>query len=127
MTPHDSGGVSVGAAKPALTLNLLLGIWLFISPWVFGYYSDPSAWDSWIVGALIAIFALIRMSNPGGLPFFSWLNMLLGAWTIASPWIFSYTGETARFVNSLVIGSLVLILAFAAWRAVPRMPIRRPS
>ncbi len=114
------------SARPVIILNILLGIWFFISPWVYGYQSDPSAWNSWIVGGLIALFAIIRISNPGGLPFFSWLNMLLGAWTIASPWIFSYTGETARFVNALCVGILVLIFAFAGWRSVSRMPLQRP-
>jgi hypothetical protein len=126
MTPNEQTGPIVSSARPVITLNLLLGIWFFISPWVYGYYSDPRAWNSWIVGALIAIFAMIRLSNPAGLPFFSWLNMLLGAWTIASPWIFSYTSEVPRFVNSLCVGALVLIFAIAGWRAAPRMPIQRP-
>jgi hypothetical protein len=125
MTPNESFQPRLGAAKPAAVLNLLLGIWLFISPWVYGVYSNSNSWNSWIVGALIAIFAMIRLSNPGGLPFFSWLNMLLGAWTIASPWVFSYVNDTPRFVNSLCVGGLVLILAFTAWKATPRLPLQR--
>ena len=29
--------------KAAATINILLGIWLFISPWVFGAYTNPNA------------------------------------------------------------------------------------
>jgi len=39
------------------------------------------------------------------------LNLILAAWIIASPWIYSYTSETSRFVNSVCIGVLILILA----------------
>lgn len=115
----------LGAAKPAAVINLLLGIWLFISPWVYGVYDNPNSWNNWIVGALIVIFASVRLSNPGGLHFASWLNMLLGAWTFASPWIYGYTGDTSRFVNSLCVGVLVFILATTAWKAHPRMPVPR--
>jgi SPW repeat len=41
-------------------LNLLLGAWIFVAPWVLGFAtgSQPAAgaaaaWDHWIVGALI--------------------------------------------------------------------------
>jgi hypothetical protein len=35
-------------------------IWLFVSPWVYGVAGDRNAWNSWIVGVLIAVFALIQ-------------------------------------------------------------------
>src|SRR5579883_2262996 len=80
MTPNEIQTSPAGSGRPAAAFNLVLGIWLFISPWVYGAYQNSNAWNSWVVGALIALFAIIRMSSPGGLPFFSWLNMLLGAW-----------------------------------------------
>ncbi|HEX5507742.1 MAG TPA: SPW repeat protein [Pseudolabrys sp.] len=34
--------------------NLILGIWIFIAPWVLGFAAAANpAWDHWIVGALI--------------------------------------------------------------------------
>jgi len=36
-------------------INVLVGIWLFVSPWVYGAARNPSAWNSWIVGVLIAV------------------------------------------------------------------------
>jgi hypothetical protein len=40
-------------------LNTLLGIWLFIAPWVLGFVPvQLAAWDHWIVGALVAICAV---------------------------------------------------------------------
>jgi hypothetical protein len=92
-------------------VNLLVGFWLFISPWVYGFYKAPVAWNSWIVGMLIAGFAAIRLSKPLTMRGLSVFNLFLGAWTFASPWIYGYTGSTNRFLNSLCVGAIVFILA----------------
>lgn len=69
---------------------------------------------------MIAVLAAIRFYNPAGLRIFSWVNMAIGIWVFCSPWALSYTGNTARFVNSLCVGTLLFILAITAWSAFPR-------
>lgn len=60
--------------------------------------------------ALIAgIFFLFRLG---------WVNCALGTGTFASPWIFSYTGETGRLINSLVVGVVVFIVAVRSATAI---------
>jgi hypothetical protein len=40
-------------------VNLVLGIWIFVAPWVLGFVSlGSAAWDHWIVGALIFLVSL---------------------------------------------------------------------
>src|SRR5512140_1507339 len=97
---------NMAAVKTAATSNLLAGIWFFISPWVYRSSTVSNAWNSWIVGALIVVFAANRLFYPmiRGL---SVVNLVLGAWTFASPWIYGYTGDTQRFVNSLCVGVVV--------------------
>jgi hypothetical protein len=119
MTPNYHEPTHASAIKLASGLNFLIGLWLFVSPWVYGAYTNANAWNSWIVGAVIAILAAIRFKNPAGLPIFSWAIVILGAWTFASPWIYGYTGNTGRFVNSLCVGVVVFILALTAWSAKP--------
>lgn len=119
MTPANTTQSS-NIGRAASVVNLLLGIWFFVSPWVFGAYKNPNAWNGWIVGALIVILAAIRLANPGGLKIFSWWNMALGVWVFASPWIYGYTFNTGRFVNSLCIGVIVFVLSITAWSAQPR-------
>jgi len=41
----------------------------------------------------------------------SGINVLLGAWLIASPWIYGYTGMPGAFWNSIVVGALIVIFA----------------
>ena len=57
-------------------INLLLGIWIFIAPWVLGFAgaeSATAAWDHWVVGALIVIVSVSNLSTtrraPGGIDY----------------------------------------------------------
>jgi hypothetical protein len=98
----------VSTIKTTATINVLAGIWLFVSPWV--YQSYAAEWNNWIVGALIVLFAAIRLSSPFGTRGVSIANFLLGAWTFASPWIYGYAGDTGQLINSLCIGVIVFVL-----------------
>ena len=57
------GGLSIAALSQLAEwedwINLVLGAWLFFSPWIFGYaHAAAAAWNSWIVGVLIAGIAI---------------------------------------------------------------------
>jgi hypothetical protein len=41
-------------------MNIAIGVWLFISPWVVNFASATSvmAWSVWIIGAIVFILAL---------------------------------------------------------------------
>lgn len=47
-------------------INLVLGAWIFVAPWVLGFAYGPfpsASWDHWIVGGLIFIFSLLNMAS----------------------------------------------------------------
>ena len=102
---------TVTGMKAAATINFLLGIWLFISPWVYGSAAKPNSWNSWIIGFVLVIFALVRIANPVSTRALAWINMLLGIWVFASPWIYGYTANSGRFINSLCVGLVVFFLS----------------
>ena len=108
-------------------LDLALGLWLFISPWIFSAYSQHNAWNSWIVGGAIAVFALIQLSGSASvLQVFGVLNAILGVWMFASPWVYRYTGQTDRFVNSLCAGAVIFILSAITASGSGRLPSGTP-
>ena len=119
MTPNEpiAGTTKVAAStsqngvRTASTIVLLAGIWYFVSPWVYGAYSQSSAWNAWIIGAIIFILGCSRVARPAYLTGLSWCNMVLGIWTFFSPWIYGYTGTQGRFVNSLCVGIVVFVLS----------------
>lgn len=95
-------------------LNLLLGAWLFVSPWVLKYSASmPKAtWNAWILGAAIVVFAAVAVSIPK-----AWeeaINIILGAWVAISPWALRYTAERDVTTNAVAVGCVVLILAIWA-------------
>jgi hypothetical protein len=99
--------------RTASTINILLGIWIVISPWVYGIGSATSGMiaNSIIVGGLILIFGAIRDASPHARTGFSWANIVLGAWTVISPWIYQYSGTMPRVWNSVIVGLAVIALA----------------
>lgn len=91
-------------------LNMLVAVWVIISPWVYGHSdSVASVWNSVIVGILIALCAVSRYSSPATV-WPSWVNVLLGIWLIISPWIYGYVAHTARVWNSVILGIIVILL-----------------
>ncbi len=111
----NTGG-ALTAAKAASTICLLAGIWFFVSPWVYGAFDNPNAWNCWIVGGFMILFGIIRVLRPAYSTVLSWCNMVLGIWTFFSPWIYGYTGNTGRFINSLCVGVVVFVCSIAAAR-----------
>jgi len=77
--------------------NLVLGLFLFVSPWLFAYAHGVAAIDIWASSAVIvlaSVAAIIAFSE-----WEEWLNFLLGIWLIASPWVLGFAHSTATHVS----------------------------
>jgi hypothetical protein len=98
-------------------VDALLGVWLIIAPWVLGYSDVMSAmWTSVSVGATIMLVALLRITNPDQSVPLGWVNVLLGAWLIAAPFVIPYesgVNTTAIYWNDILSG--VGVFWFAIW------------
>ncbi len=115
MVPNETHHSSTDVIKPTAGLSLLIALWFFVSPWVYGAYHMANAWNSWIVGAVLAIVAVICLnSERRSAANLSWLNVVLSVWVFFSPWIFGYTAETDRFINSLCVGVVMFVLSLMA-------------
>jgi hypothetical protein len=98
-------------ARTASGVNILLGIWLIVSPWVFDYRGKSAVSSNIILGALIALLAMSRLAwlrNSAGL---SAINLVLAFWTIYSPWAYQYTASEGALLDNVVAGILVAALA----------------
>ena len=97
---------------------LLLGIWLFVSPWVLGYASDsPQAMNAYIAGLVIAILAAFDLYKT-----YVWavvVNLLVGVWVAVSPWIPAIADRSAMMTNSVIVGLAVVVLALWELRSDP--------
>ncbi len=110
-------------------INTALGLYLIASPWIWGYSIYGAAmWNSVAVGIAIALFGATRVRDPHHASTLSWVNLILGAWTIASPWVFGYTPNGPAMWNSIILGAVVIVLAVWSGTATatehPAAPLR---
>jgi SPW repeat len=88
--------------------NLILGAILFFTPWMFQYPAGAEWRVALVTGVVIAAISIAALAAFA--VWEEWLNLVIGLWLIASPWILHFAGNTAMRVN-VVIGALVAILA----------------
>ncbi len=95
-------------------INILAGLWVLISPWLFHYNTDTTAmWISVVVGVVIAILAAIRFSGNGPVGL-SWINLILGIWVIISPWVIGYSANSSAMWDHIIVGIIIGILAIVS-------------
>lgn len=100
-------------------VNLILGVWLFIAPWIWHSTTASSAsatssgWDGWIMGVIVAVMALWALASPA-MVFPEWINALAGLWLFIAPWAlgFARAGASSSW-NQWVVG--ILVLVFSLW------------
>jgi hypothetical protein len=93
--------------------NILLGAWLFISPWILDYVigMPPAAKNSCLLGLAIVIFAAVAIYIPQ--IWEEWINIGLGVWMIISPWVLGFSVEHDITTNNIIVG--ILVAALALW------------
>jgi hypothetical protein len=109
--------------------NLILGIWLFISPWILGLISprSGSVGDFWWVGAFIFLLALWSLGMRGPVVA-EWLIVLLAIWLFISPWVLGFSHVPRAAWNAWIFGVIAFFLALSALSLIrPRRPIGRPA
>jgi hypothetical protein len=113
-------------ARTASGINILLGLWLVVSPWVFQYDGRAAALSSVTVGALIALLAAIRVASLHNSAGLSGINLLLAFGTAAAPWVYGYAINTGALWNNVSVGALVAVLSVLSAIATDADRRRRP-
>ena len=107
--------------------NVVLAIWLFISPWVLQFANaaapnasaggissrmGDAAWNAWILGVIVFVVAL---SALGRMQFWQErVTLVLGIWIFIAPWVLGFVGLPRASWDHWIIGALIfLVSAFA--------------
>jgi hypothetical protein len=105
-------------------LNLILGIWMIVSPWALQYQTDmqqltlnvvlsnAAVANAVILGILIAAAALIALFRV--MAWEEWVNVVLGVWLVISPWVLGFSSLATAMWNAVIIGIVVAVLALWA-------------
>jgi hypothetical protein len=93
----------------------LLAIWLCISPGALNFGGEALATSAAVLtGFLIICTEIVTLSAFRSWE--EWVNVLLGAWLIAAPWILGVSSAAAT-TNFTIVGALVLGLAlYELWQ-----------
>ena len=95
-------------AKFCDVANLILGVILLASPWIFGFPKGVASQNAVISGIIIAAISIAALA--AFTVWEEWLNLIVGVWVLVSPWVLGFAGTTAMHVH-IVIGVIVAILA----------------
>lgn len=115
--PPRISDARIAMRVPAFVV-FLASAWFLVTPLAYyGVSLDVSSVNCWIVGGILLFSSLLRLWIPLSTVGFSWFNMILGLWVFASPWIFGYTSETGRLVNTLCLGVIITGMSIMSARA----------
>ena len=101
-------------------IAFIVGIWLISAPWAFGSFGPDSipigaaAWNFLVCGAAVAILGVAALASYRFWE--EWVNLLIGVWLIASPWVLQYIQEPLFVWNALICGILLVVLGISALR-----------
>ena len=92
-------------------LNVVLGIWVLISPFALGFASMQAAmWNDIATGIAVLVLAAVRSTQNQASAVF---NVLLGGWLIVSAFVLGFS-TPVPFWNNIVLGIIIAISALVA-------------
>jgi hypothetical protein len=93
-------------------VNLVLGLWMLVSPWVLAYQAETNpTWNAVALGILIAASALVALFRV--MAWEEWVNLAFGVWLVTSPWVLGFAGLAVAMWNAVIVG--VVVAALALW------------
>ena len=99
-------------------LSLLLGAWVVLGPWIWGYEGvDGAVASDAITGSAVVTFTLLGIVFPS----MSALNVLGGLWLVVAPWLIGYGGEGGPVgLSDALAGIAIAALAIAGMAPAAR-------
>ncbi len=101
-------------------INLVLAILLIASPWVFAFPTGTITINAVVAGLIIGVVAIAALFAFA--QWEEWVNLILGAWVVASPFVLQFTSDAKALWTHVVIGLVVAVLAAVELWMVARPP-----
>ncbi|UKS24473.1 SPW repeat protein [Paenibacillus sp. HWE-109] len=95
--------------------NLLcacIGIWFLVSPWVFGFQTQPNAiFTCALLGSLQFVAALLALGKSGKKVWQNWVCLVIGALFIVVPNVFHL--NLLAFTSFVVLGFMTILTNYS--------------
>lgn len=100
-------------------VNLILGVWLFITPFLgMDTVMSVAAWNGYIFGTIVVVLSIWALAQPRAWE--EWINFVIGVWLILAPFILGFSHQTGAMWNHIIVG--VIIGVDALWAALTTKP-----
>lgn len=107
-------------------VGLILGIWMFVSPWILGYSGMAvAAGNAYILGIAVALFFAIALAQPHYWE--EWVNLALAVWLFIAPFVLGFTGVGTAAWNHWILAVLIAGDSIWAMAQTPMAPTARSS
>lgn len=107
--------------RTPLNIEMLVGIWLVISPFLLNNINNEALWSFLITGAVILIAALTSRNDDRPSVWPARITLLAGIWLLIAPMIVPYT-STATW-NGLISG--IIVVGMSLWAMVGTRRVER--
>jgi hypothetical protein len=101
------------SAKLCDVANLLLGMVLFFSPWLFRLPAGAPCQTASIIGIFIAVLSIAALAAFA--LWEEWLTLVAGVALIASPWVLGIQDSQAMTIDAMIGTFVVLLAAVEVW------------
>ena len=91
------------------SIELVVGLWLLVSPLALGFFSNPVASITTIAVATV-VFFVSQLGIANQQPWEEWVNLSAAVILIVSPWLFGYASVVAATWNAISAGALLVLL-----------------
>lgn len=105
-------------------INLLLGVWLIISPWVLKTTANQASTRVVVILGIAVVVASIWALTQIQARAAEWWNVAFGVILFLVPWIFGYINHTRIAWDSWIVGVAVAVLALNCLPALNRIDHR---
>jgi SPW repeat-containing protein len=113
--------------KQIVQINILLGAWLLVAPFIMGYSGTAvKLANDVVVGVVLIGCSWWIVAGLAGPAVCSAFQLLGGLWLIVAPFYFRYENLSRAFTNDIIVGILAAVVgATATWMLGSRL--RRPA
>jgi hypothetical protein len=109
-TTNAERRLTLFSAMPAL--NIALGVWVLASPYILQFtVYDAARISATAVGPFVVGFAITRLAVEPRWFWAGWVNVALGLWLLATPFLFGLFNVTDVLLNFVISGALIAIFA----------------
>ena len=88
--------------------NAALGAFLFVSPWLFAMSYGPARLDAFASGAILVAASLLAITAFR--EWEEWVNLVIGLWLLASPWLLGFPHRAGMHV-AVGVGAVVTFVS----------------